>query len=155
MNLSTFKAVLASQKDLTFTLPNGNIVPPHFHVSEIGQITRKYIDCGGSIRVDHKINFQLWLASDIDHRLSPQKLIKIIEQSENALQLKDVDIEVEYQGSTIEKFGLSFQNNQLQLTSTETACLAPNACTPPAIEKPKVKMSAIQNSCCDPSSGCC
>src|SRR5690554_4988855 len=45
---------------------------------------------------------------DYDHRLHPEKLLSIIELSEKVLELKDQEIEVEYQGQTIEKFALEF-----------------------------------------------
>ena len=44
---------------------------------------------------------------DFDHRLAPTKLINIIDLAEEKLQLEDLDIEVEYQGTTIQKFGLA------------------------------------------------
>lgn len=31
-----------------FKLENGNSVPEHFHVTEVGIITKDFIDCGGT-----------------------------------------------------------------------------------------------------------
>ena len=47
MRLSEFKNSLVKQELLTFKLPNGTKIPSHFHVTEVGLITREFIDCGG------------------------------------------------------------------------------------------------------------
>lgn len=103
---------------IEFRLPSGDLVPEHFHVTEIGKITRHFIDCGGTVRNEEVANFQLWNANDYNHRLHPEKLLDIIELSEKTLELGDLEIEVEYQGNTIGKYGLDFVNDQFFLTVT-------------------------------------
>jgi len=85
MKLSEIKKQLATLDAVTFLLPNGTMVPQHFHVTEVGQITKDFIDCGGKIRHEKVVNFQLWEANDFDHRLAPQKLFNIIALSEKKL----------------------------------------------------------------------
>ena len=114
MNLSEIKSALSQVNEVIFTLPNGEQVPPHFHVTEVGNIQKHFIDCGGTIRKESVINFQLFTATDYDHRLSAQKLRSIIELSEEKLGLENLEIEVEYQGDTIGKYGLEFQNGVFQ-----------------------------------------
>jgi hypothetical protein len=46
MTLSEIKENLKQLEELQFLLPNGDSVPPHFHVTEIGKITKQFIDCG-------------------------------------------------------------------------------------------------------------
>ncbi|TXF79003.1 DUF6428 family protein [Chryseobacterium sp.] len=152
MKLSEIKKILPDLTELHFVLENGEQVPEHFHVTEIGQINKKFIDCGGVIRNEKAINFQLWFSTDNDHRLEAEKLRKIIALSEDRLGLEDAEIEVEYQRSTIGKFGLGFNGTAFVLTSKSTACLAADACGVP-LEKPKMKMSDLQS--CAPGSGCC
>jgi hypothetical protein len=157
MKLSELKAVLASTNELVFTLPNGTVVPEHFHVTEVGQVTKHFIDCGGTVRNEQVVNFQLWEANDFDHRLAPKKLMDIISLSENKLGLKDAEIEVEYQSDTIGKYGLNYENGKFVLTSKQTDCLASDKCGIPA-EKQRVKLSDLSKSntnCCTPGSGCC
>lgn len=154
MKLSEVKKQLEQLDTLTFQLPNGTLVPEHFHVTEIGKITKHFIDCGGTVRQEEVINFQLWNANDYNHRLHPEKLVHIIELSEKTLGLNDAEIEVEYQGETIQKFGLDFDGINFQLTTKQTDCLAKDNCGIPA-QKPKVKLSDLQNACCTPNSGCC
>ncbi len=154
MKLSEIKNHLASLKTIAFQLPNGELVPNHFHVTEVGRVTKNFIDCGGTVRNEEIVNFQLWKADDYDHRLHPEKLINIIELSEKLLNIADLDIEVEYQGSTIGKYGLDFDGTNFLLTTTLTDCLAKDKCGIP--EKPKVKIAEIkQQTSCTPNSGCC
>lgn len=154
MKLEEVKSALAQLDTIAFQLPNGELVPNHFHVTEVGKITKHFIDCGGTVRNEEVVNFQLWNADDYDHRLHPEKLVHIIELSQNTLGIGDLEVEVEYQGQTIEKFTLDFDGKNFLLTSKETDCLARDKCGVPA-EKPKVKLSELQNSGCVPGSGCC
>lgn len=155
MKLSKIKELLAQQETIAFQLPNGDLVPNHFHVTEVGKITKNFIDCGGTVRNEEVVNFQLWNANDYDHRLHPEKLINIIELSEKVLKIDDLEIEVEYQGQTIEKFGLDFNGTNFTLTSKQTDCLAKDNCGIPE-EKPKVKLSEVNNEpCCTPDGNCC
>lgn len=137
-------------------LPNGGYVPEHFHVTEVGLITKHFIDCGGNIRNEKVANFQLWNANDHDHRLKPQKLLRIIDLSEKVLGNQDLEIEVEYQTDTIGKYGLQFNGKDFVLTTKQTACLAQDNCGVPAA-KAHLPLSEIKNtsSCCTPETGCC
>lgn len=152
MKISELKSVLDKIETVEFTLPNGNLVPQHFHVTEVGQIDKRFIDCGGILRKKTVINFQLYTADDFDHRLSVRKLKSIIELSEKALRFEDFEIEVEYQSDTTRKYALEFNNPRFSLVSTQTACLAKDQCGIP--ERPANQRSTVQNAC-PPHSGCC
>ena len=156
MTLSELKNHLKDIKKIGFQLPDGSLVPSHFHVTEVGKITKNFIDCGGTLRHEEIANFQLWNANDYDHRLHPEKLIEIIALSEEILKIKDLEIEVEYQGATIGKYGLDFDGTNFLLINSQTDCLAKDNCGIPE-EKQKVVLSAIETtaSSCDPNSGCC
>lgn len=156
MKLSQVKLVLEELDTIAFQLPNGELVPKHFHVTEVGKITKHFIDCGGTVRSEEVVNFQLWNANDYDHRLHPEKLLKIIELSEKTLKIEDLDIEVEYQGETIGKFGLDFNGKNFLLTSKQTDCLAKDKCRVPTTKKPKVKLSELnKQTSCSPDGNCC
>lgn len=157
MKLSQVKTLLPTLDNVAFRLENGTFVPEHFHVTEVGVVTKNFIDCGGKIRNETTVNFQLWNAEDYDHRLKPTKLLQIIELSEKQLGIVDAEIEVEYQSDTIGKYGLAFDGRNFILQSKTTACLAKDYCGIPP-EKPKVKLSVLQTtqtSCGTPGSGCC
>ena len=156
MKLSEIKNHLSTLKNIAFKLPNGTLVQPHFHVTEVGRITKDFIDCGGKVRSERVVNFQLWEEKDYDHRLHPDKLLSIIELSEKMFKFEDLEIEVEYQGiETIGKYDLDFDGTYFLLTSKLTACLAEDACgiSP---EKPKDAISEVNKAnSCAPGSGCC
>lgn len=154
MKLSAVKSTLKQLKTIAFELPDGSLVPNHFHVTEVGKVTKNFIDCGGTVRKEEVVNFQLWNADDYDHRLHPEKLLNIIELSEKTLGIEDLEIEVEYQANTIGKFGLEYNGNNFLLTTKQTDCLAKDSCGIPE-EKPKIKISEINGNSCTPGGGCC
>ncbi len=155
MKLSEVKNRLNQLEKIAFQLPNGELVPNHFHVTEVGKITKNFIDCGGTVRREEVANFQLWNANDYDHRLHPEKLVNIIELSEKILELGDLEIEVEYQADTIGKFGLDFDGTNFLLTTKQTDCLAKDQCGIP-VEKTKVQLSDLSGEAsCSPDGNCC
>src|SRR5690554_7148226 len=106
MTLEQIKEILPTLDNVEFQLENGTFVPEHFHVTEVGVVTKHFIDCGGTIRNEKVVNFQLWNANDFEHRLKPTKLLNIIKLSEEKLGMEDAEIEVEYQSDTIGKYDL-------------------------------------------------
>ncbi len=155
MKLSEIKKHLSTAEAVNFELQNGTTVPEHFHVTEVGVVSKIFIDCGGTIRNEKVANFQLWNANDFEHRLKPSKLLDIIKLSEEKLGMEDLEIEVEYQAETIGKYELEYNGKNFVLVSKQTACLAADSCGIPQ-EKLKVNLAEVstQNSC-SPGSGCC
>tara|TARA_A100001011_G_scaffold181269_1_gene190152 strand:- start:54 stop:515 length:462 start_codon:yes stop_codon:yes gene_type:complete len=153
MLLSAFKQKLGEIETLEFQLPDGQFVPAHFHITEIGNVSRDYIDCGGTLRQENKLNLQLWVSSDSDHRLAPDNLLNILQLAEKQLGFSNEEVEVEYQQSTIGRYELAFNGTVFQLINTQTACLAPDQCGIPQ-EKPRVLVT-VGGLSCDPNSGCC
>lgn len=155
MTLSEIKNHLSSAEQIAFELPDGSLVPSHFHVTEVGKVTKDFIDCGGKRRKEEVANFQLWEENDYDHRLHPEKLVHIIELSQKTLEMGDLPIEVEYQGATIGKYNLDHNGKNFVLTSKQTACLAKEACGVPE-QKGMVDISDMAtNNSCAPGGGCC
>ena len=142
-------------KNVAFQLENGEMVPQHFHITEIGLTTKDFIDCGGTVRHEKTVNFQLWNAKDMEHRLKSPKLLNIIKLAEEKLGIGDFEIEVEYQATTIGKYGLEFNGKTFLLKNKATACLAEDVCGIPVV-KQKLRLQDIGSaSCCTPDSGCC
>jgi len=157
MNIQTFKKEIEKLQKIQFALPNGKLIPEHFHITEMGKKTKHFIDCGNAVRETSVISFQIWYANDYDHRLTSDKIDKIIAASQPLIGDENLDIEVEYQTDlTLGIFGLDIKDGIFQLTTKETACLALDHC---GIPKPKIKISLkdlqTQGSCCSPNSGCC
>lgn len=150
-------------------LPGGEPVPAHFHVTEVARIQKDFIDCGGTVRHTLRGQLQLLVASDYDHRLSPKKLLKILESSQPILGDEPLplyvehgnDVAVSYVVSSLETLGSAIL---LHLEVPVTACLAPDTCgldpqearldfVPVAATTPAT--AAAATACCTPSSGCC
>jgi len=150
MTIAELKAALPTLDAVNFRLPDGSYLPVHFHVTEVGLATKHFIDCGGTERRETAANFQLWEAGDYDHRLAPQKFLHILRLAEKILGPDDaLPIEVEYQQTTIGKFGLDFDGRDFVLTPRQTACLASDACGIPAA------LPLLQVLACAPGGGCC
>ncbi|MNK18851.1 hypothetical protein D3C87_370630 [compost metagenome] len=157
MKLSEIKAILPTLENVEFQTADGTFVPEHFHVTEVGSIQKHFIDCGGTIRKETVVNFQLWNADDFEHRLKPGKLLNIIQLSEEKLGMEDNEIEVEYQSGTIGKYDLGFNGTHFVLVPKTTACLASDTCGIPA-EKEKIQLSELttqENACCMSKGGGC
>ena len=152
MKYFEFKSELQKQELLAFIMPNGISFPAHFHITEIGRTQKQFVDCGGTIRNIGEINIQLWLADDINHRLTSKKLLQIMLETESKIILPDEEILVELQGKTIEKYSIMKSDFGFLLQATQTACLAEDSC---GIPKEKIKVVLGQSIACKPGSGCC
>ena len=151
MTLQDFYSQLDHTQELSFALPNGGLVPTHFHITEVGQLDRLFLDCGGVMRKESVVNLQMYTAEDYDHRLTVPKLVGILASSAQQLQLRgDAELRVEYQGATIEVYGLSHDGQQFILTALQTDCLAKEKCG-----IPEKKPQQTVQSACAPGSGCC
>lgn len=154
MKLSDIKKILATVEAVNFQIENGTAVPEHFHVTEVGVITRDFIDCGGKVRHEKVANFQLWDADDYEHRLKAGKLLNIIGLSERVLGMEDLEIEVEYQSATIGKYDLGFDGAIFLLLAKQTACLAQEACG--VADTPKAAIvNLAAGPTCTPGGNCC
>jgi Family of unknown function (DUF6428) len=156
MKLSEFKSKLETLEQLEFVLENGQKVPLHFHITEVGMSTKQFTDCGNTFRIQKTATLQLWNSVDFWHRLDPKKVVQIINSTSKLFDGQDLEIEIEYQQETIGKYNLEYIDNQFILTNTKTDCLAKTSCG--IIEKVKINLSDLQEkvtSCCTPESGCC
>ncbi|MEM1323314.1 MAG: DUF6428 family protein [Bacteroidota bacterium] len=156
MHFDELKSKLQGLTEIVFEHSDGSLVPPHFHVTEVGIVQKRFIDCGGQLRDEAVVNFQLFTADDYDHRLGAEKLLNIIELSTEKLGLTNLPIEVEYQGETIGKYGLKMRGNHFVLVPKQTDCLAKDNCGIPTKE-PAIDLSALptSNNGCTPGGGCC
>lgn len=157
MKKNTFKNHLSSLQNLQFLQQDGTAVPAHFHITEAGICKRNYIDCGGTIREEKYFSMQIWVDRDIDHRLSPSKLLKIIDKYESVFGEEDMEIEMEYQATTIGRFGVDIQDNYFILTPKMTDCLAKDKCGIP-VQKEKrslASLTPVNSACCTPGGNCC
>ena len=151
MTVSELKAQLTEHPDqaLTILLPEGEKVPPHFHVTEVAFCKKDFIDCGGTVRHEGKCLLQVWVAKDYDHRVNSTTLAKILEHGAPVLPTQALPIEIEYcmpglTYLTLDKITTESDGLHLHLSHKVTDCLAKDVCgvTP-------------DGNSCEPGSGCC
>ena len=139
----------ANPSQLHLMLPDGDFVPAHFHVTEVGRVQKDFIDCGGTVRSTTACVLQVWVADDTDHRLDTGKLAKIIGLAAPLLKSGDLPVEVEYEDGVVSQYPLSAVEVTpagvlLHLGTKHTACLAMDQCGVGAAK-----------TACSPTGGCC
>lgn len=122
-----------SNADVRFKLPTGELIPAHFHVTEVGRIDKDFIDCGGARHQSTSCLLQTWTAEDVDHRLVAGKLAKILDLANPVLRSKDLAVEVEYGPTVAAQYALTdfeVDDNSLTflLAGKQTDCLAKDRC---------------------------
>src|SRR5438105_11417294 len=99
MTVGELRSFLAQALDngLHLMLPDGDFVPAHFHVTEIGRVQKDFIDCGGTTRSAVSCLLQVWVAEDAAHRLTTSKLAAILRLAAPLLGSDQLPVEVEYE----------------------------------------------------------
>lgn len=138
---------------IQFVLPNDEVIPDHFHVTEVGRVQRDFIDCGGTKRSTTNCLLQTWLAQDEHHRLDTSKLAHILKIAEPILKSTDLPAEVEYEGNLVSQFPiLSAEKNSsgiiFRLGSKHTDCLARENCGVDSSCAPTKNSCGTGTSCC-------
>lgn len=136
MKLIELKSILATHPNLfpRFVLPDGDHVPAHYHLTEVGHVAKNFIDCGGTTRKTESCTLQLWTNnSDREHRLDAGKFAKILGLGDRVLPNRDLDVEVEYDDYAISQFPIaSYKVNgshlEFVLVTKHTDCLAREEC---------------------------
>lgn len=144
MLLSELKKTLSENvyRNIRFVLPTGTKVPPHAHVTEVAQIDKKFVDCGGTQRTESVCRLQTWFQDDTDHRLTAGKLLAILDKA-SFITSGELEVDVEHEAPFISQFPISsveFEENTLilHLGIKHTACLAEDKCLPPNLNKVSV-----------------
>jgi hypothetical protein len=147
MDTQKFYQSLSASEDATvrFQLPTGELIPAHFHVTEVGRIDRNFIDCGGTRRHAASCLLQTWTAEDFEHRLSAGKLAKILQLAAPILGPFDLPVEVEYGVEVAAQYTVAAAHTEpgaitFVLQGKQTDCLAKDQC---GVE------------CCPTSGSCC
>ena len=154
MNLHTLISLLANTNHSEFTFQSGlTLLPAHFHITEVAKTKKDFIDCGGQLRSETTCVLQTFVANDIDHRLSPKKLLGILQKAESLGIDPDCQVEVEVQGKTIETYTVSDKVNDigklvLNLNAKQTDCLAKDKCGLEIV-------TDTQSACCSATDNCC
>jgi hypothetical protein len=136
MNIRTLKASLLRHPDkhVRFVLPDGDAIPDEFHVTEVGHVVKRFIDCGGTVRSTETCLLQTWVAEDDKgHHLTASKLAKILDLSRKVVPSEDLAVEVEYDCCVVGQYTLDSSKTaggvlSFELGNKKTDCLAHEAC---------------------------
>ena len=135
IDVKTLKEHLANHpgKEIQLILPGGEEVPQHFHVTEVGGVRKDFIDCGGTKRVSSWCLLQAWVATDVEHRVGTDKLLKVLEMGASVMPGDFLPVEVEYEAGVISQYPLAATEAGegvviLKLGTKHTDCLAKDKC---------------------------
>ena len=145
---------------LKLRLPGGDAIPVSFHITEVGMVTKDFIDCGGTRRSVATCQLQAWVGPDEDHRIHAGKLLGILRKGSSLMTSDDLPVEIEYEHGLISQYpvsGVTTEEGTLvfTLTTKHTDCLAKELCTPRHVV-PAMFASAFASKpapCCGPG-GC-
>ncbi len=140
MRLRQFTELLQAHPDKPFhlVLPGGSAVPVSFHITEVGYVTKKFIDCGGRLHTVQTCQLQAWLGSDTDHRLYAGKMAGVLRLAEAKGVLpagEDLEVEIEYEDAALSQhpvagYAVTPEAVVLTLAAKHTDCLAKEFCLP-------------------------
>ena len=135
MNLKTFVNTLRQHPDfaVVFAFDDDEVIPAHYHVTEVGQVEKNFIDCGGTVRREATVQLQIWLGGDEDHRLTAGKLARIFDSAGSVVPNDGLEVEVEYEACVVSQYrvaAMSAADGKLvaRLEDKHTDCLAKEAC---------------------------
>lgn len=157
MTIDEFRSALEASPTaaLQFRLPDGDSIPAHFHITEVGRVQKDFIDCGGTVRSATACLLQAWIAeNDAEHRLEAGKLAHIIRLAAPLLRSGVLPVEVEYEDCSLSQFpvtGVEATPSSIifQLASKHTDCLAKESCGVGGTVRTE------SDSTCGTSTGCC
>jgi hypothetical protein len=118
---------------LTWELPDQSQVPVHYHVTEVGVVQKRFVDCGGTVRTNETAILQLWVDSDIDHRLVANKLSGILSKADAKFAVSQLPIAIEYNMPWLTQMPivsgrLVGDRLWMKLEARSTDCLAKEVC---------------------------
>jgi hypothetical protein len=131
MKLRELQSALQAHSELQprFQLPDGDQIPAHAHITEVGYLTKRYIDCGGVIGQEESVVLQAWVGEDTDHRLTSGRFAKILQLGARVLPNENLHVAVEYDCCVVAQYPIvdvEPTGNYLDilLGSKRTQCLA-------------------------------
>jgi hypothetical protein len=132
-----------------FVLPDGDYIPGHAHVTEVGHIVRNFIDCGGMTGKEEKVLLQTHVGDDTDHRLRSDRFSRILQLGTRVLPHAELDVDVEYDCCVVAQYPIAEARRKgeyldLMLQRSRTQCRAR--------ERRENKVADV---CCTTAKACC
>jgi hypothetical protein len=90
-----------------FVLPDGDYIPAHAHVTEVGHVVRNFIDCGGLTGKEEKVVLQTHVGNNVDHRLRSDRFAKILRLGDRVVPSADLDVDVEYDCCVVAQYPIA------------------------------------------------
>ncbi|MFL6520069.1 MAG: DUF6428 family protein [Chthoniobacterales bacterium] len=133
-----------------FILPDGDVIPSHAHVTEVGHVVKNFIDCGGLTGRNESVVLQTHVGRDIDHRLRADRFAKILQLGARVLPTEQLDVEIEYDCCVVAQYPVREVNPagehlDVLLGKRRTQCLA----------QERRKTADAETCCASESTACC
>src|SRR3954471_14390815 len=152
MKLSDLRAFLESHPDTfpRFILPDGDHIPAHAHVTEVGHVVKNFIDCGGVRGKSETVLLQTHVGQDVEHRLKSDRRAKILQLGGRVLPHDELEVEVEYDCCVVAQYPVTEvkpagEHLDLILGKRHTQCLA----------QERRKAAETADPCCGAAAACC
>jgi len=153
MKLSDLRSVLEKHPNTLprFVLPDGDFIPPHAHVTEVGHVVINFIDCGGVMGKSETVLLQTHVGQDVDHRLKTDRFAKILQLGGKILPNDQLEVEVEYDCCVVAQYPVSEvkpagEHLDVILGRRRTQCLA---------QQRQKDAGVTADACCAPAAACC
>jgi hypothetical protein len=130
MKLDELKTALQKHPETfpRFVLPDGDAIPAHAHVTEVGHAVKAFVDCGGVTGKTETVLVQTHVGDDTEHRLTSKRFAKILELGDRVLPHDRLDVEVEYDCCVVAQYPIAGakqtgEHLDLLLENKRTQCL--------------------------------
>ncbi|MFN2622456.1 MAG: DUF6428 family protein [Chthoniobacterales bacterium] len=132
-----------------FVLPDGDYIPAHAHVTEVGHVAKNFIDCGGVLGKSETVLLQTHVGRDTEHRLRSDRFAKILQLGERVLPHNELEVEVEYDCCVVAQYPImevkrAGEYLDVVLGKRQTQCLAAGR-----------RKAADADVCCATEAACC
>jgi hypothetical protein len=151
MKLSDLRSLLEKHPDTfpRFVLPDGDHIPAHAHVTEVGHVVKNFIDCGGVTGKNETVLLQTHVGQDTGHRLKSDRFAKILQLGERVLPHDQIEVEVEYDCCVVAQYPVSEvkpsgSHLDMILGKRHTQCLAQER-----------RKAAAPDACCSTAASAC
>jgi hypothetical protein len=131
MTLYELRAVLLKHPATfpRFVLPDGDAIPAHAHVTEVGHAIKNFIDCGGVTGKTEVVSLLTHVGDDTEHRLTSERFARILELGNRVLPHDRLNVEVEYDCCVVAQYPVAGarqvgEHLDLLLAKKRTQCLA-------------------------------
>ena len=132
-----------------FVLPDGDYIPAHAQVTEVGHVVRNFVDCGGLTGKEEKVVLQTHVGNDADHRLRSDRFAKILRLGNRVIPSADLNVDVEYDCCVVAQYPIAEatpdgEHLNLILQRGQTQCRAREC-----------REGETTAGCCATSTACC